>query len=121
MVIEKILLFKDAPIREEDRGKHLTVSEWTELKEERGMRQLKSRLLGLCGREVVKSDKEIADILVELGGVRSEDEGKVKVYSLCGREVPYDNFNNYLRFDRIVDAHGFGEKIRVRKVHIDLD
>jgi len=79
------------------KGVYKTQKEW----ERKGLLNFKRRVLGLFGRQSVKSLDELAGVLTEMSVVDSAEEGKDFIKELYGKKVDYGN--GTLEFTRVQD------------------
>ena len=75
-----------------------------------GARTLKRKLLGLCGKEAVKTSKEITDILISMGV--QEERATAAVSRLHNIDIPFGYYKG-LYFLREEDNSNKGYRIRI--------
>ena len=95
------------------REEYKTPSEWTKI----GLKNFKRRVLGLCGRESVKSLDELAGILTEMKVIDSPKDGPEFIEGLYGKKAEYAN--GTLEFTEVQNKKGSACKIN-RHPHYDI-
>lgn len=85
-----------------------TQSEWAT----RGLKNFKRRVLGLCGRESVKSLDELVGILTEMKVIDSAEKGNNLIEGLYGKEANYGN--GILEFTKVQNKEG-NEACRINR------
>ncbi len=80
--------------------KFRTLEEWKSM----GLMKFKRRVLGLCGQKTTKSIDELANILYELGAVKSLNDGRELVPKLYGVTLNYGG--GYLTFMAVQNSRG---------------
>ena len=88
-----------------DKDIYQTPEDWGSMRQMNGVKRFKRRVLGLCGRQSVKSLDEMAQILHQIGIASSEEEGRTIVPTLDGAKLSY-TADKEISIAEVENVHG---------------
>ncbi len=101
--IEK--LFAKASDIDKEKYGYMEKEEWDNILSREGAKIVKRKLLGICGKETIKTLEQTAKVLYETGIVSSLEEGREIVPQLDGVDLLYSS-SKIISFKKVINGRG---------------